>query len=132
MEETEWEFWKAAFSVRLIDGVRDLLEHIEGRHLPLGVVSNSSFVGPTLEKELSRQGIRRYFDFVISSADYGVRKPDPIIFEIALRRLGKDQSQVSFARGPCPLDIIGGTGAGIFFVAFNPRTRIPLGLGGRV
>jgi putative hydrolase of the HAD superfamily len=129
LEETEWEFWNAALSVRLIDGVRDLLEHLKARGMPLGVVSNSSFVGLTLERELERLGVRRYFEFVISSADYGVRKPDPIIFEIALRRLGRDASRVWFAGDNVGYDIVGGRRAGMFCVAFNPLTAIPSGLG---
>jgi putative hydrolase of the HAD superfamily len=93
-------------------------------------VSNSSFIGATLEKELTRLGVCHYFKFVISSADYGVRKPDPIIFEVALRRLGLDPARVWFAGDNVGYDIVGGRGAGMFCVAFNPRTEIPPDLGG--
>ena len=33
-------------------------------------------------------GIRRYFDVIVSSAEEGVAKPDPRIFNIALTRAG--------------------------------------------
>jgi FMN phosphatase YigB (HAD superfamily) len=71
-EESEWVFWRASLQVGLIDGVRDLLQEVQELALPMGVVSNSSFAGLTLERELERQGIRGFFRFVISSADYGV------------------------------------------------------------
>ncbi len=129
LERIEWEFWKAALSVRLIDGVSDLLVHLKAGGMPLGVVSNSSFIGPTLEKELERLGVRGHFDFVISSADYGVRKPDPIIFEVALRRLGMHPEQAWFAGDNVGYDIVGGRRAGMFCVAFNPRTEVPSDLG---
>src|SRR5208337_1286427 len=81
--------------------------------------------GCTLERELVLQGIRGAFRFVISSADYGVRKPDPLIFEVALRRLGLDAGRVWFAGDNVGYDIIGARQAGIFPVAYNPRKKIP-------
>ena len=62
---------------------------------------------------------------MISSADYGVRKPDPIIFEVALRRLGMEPGRVWFAGDNISYDIVGARRAGIFPVAFNPRKGIP-------
>jgi putative hydrolase of the HAD superfamily len=129
MEETEWEFWSAALEVRLIDGVRELLLLLQARGIRMGVVSNSSFAGSTLERELKRQDIRRHFEFVISSADYGIRKPDPIIFEVALRRLGIDAARAWFAGDNVGYDIVGARSAGIFPVAFNPRAEIPESIG---
>ncbi len=129
LEESEWVFWRAGLEITLIDGVKELLAGLEAAGMPMGVVSNSSFAGPTLERELERQGIRRYFSFVISSADYGVRKPDPLIFEVALRRLGLEAGQVWFAGDNVGYDIEGAHGAGIFPVAFNPHKPIPADLG---
>jgi putative hydrolase of the HAD superfamily len=129
MDESEWVFWRASLQVSIIDGVCDLLREAESLGLPMGVVSNSSFAACTLERELETQGIRGYFRFVISSADYGVRKPDPLIFEVALRRLGFDPGQVWFAGDNVGYDIIGARQAGIFPVAFNPRKPIPESVG---
>jgi len=123
--ESELVFWRAALQVSLVEGVIDLLRKIEAAGMPMGVVSNSSFAGPSLEAELEAQGIRRFFRFVISSADYGVRKPDPIIFEVALRRLGMQPDQVWFAGDNITYDIVGARRAGIFPVAINNRKAIP-------
>ncbi len=111
--------------IGLIDGVRSLLEELHVLRMPMGVVSNSSFAGLVLERELERQEIRRFFRFVISSADYGLRKPDPLIFEVAVRRLGLEAAQVWFAGDNVGYDIVGAHEAGIFPVAFNPRKEIP-------
>jgi putative hydrolase of the HAD superfamily len=127
--EIEWDFWQAALSVRLIEGVSQLIPLVANNGIRMGVVSNSSFAAATLEKELDRHGILRHFDFVISSADYGVRKPDPIIFEVALRRLGLDASRTWFTGDNVIYDIIGAHSAGIFPVAFNPRKEIPASVG---
>ncbi len=129
LEEAEWVFWRAAMQIELIEGVRDLLALLASRSMPMGVVSNSSFLAVTLARELERQGVLSYFAFVVSSADYGVRKPDPIIFEVALRRLGLPADKVWFAGDNISYDIEGASGAGIFPVAFNPRSPIPTDVG---
>jgi putative hydrolase of the HAD superfamily len=129
LEESEWVFWRASLQVSLIDGVDEVLRELEALGMPMAVVSNSSFAGCTLERELEIQGIRGYFQFVISSADYGVRKPDPLIFEVALRRLGLDAGRVWFAGDNVGYDIIGASQAGIFPVAYNPRKPIPDAVG---
>lgn len=125
LQENELIFWRASLQVSLIEGVTDLLREVEASGMPMGVVSNSSFASATLEQELQVQGIRSHFGFVISSADYGVRKPDPLIFEVALRRLGMEPGQVWFAGDNVGYDIIGARRAGIFPVAYNPRKGIP-------
>ena len=127
--EIEWDFWQAALSVHLIEGIAEVLPVIESRGIRMGVISNSSFAAATLERELDRHGIRTCFGFVISSADYGVRKPDPLIFEVALRRLGLDASHAWFAGDNVGYDVIGARSAGIFPVAFRPRKEIPADIG---
>ena len=129
MEDTEWDFWNAALDVRLIDGVQEVLVDLQSRGIRLGVISNSSFAACTLERELRRHGILRYFQFVISSADYGIRKPDPIIFEVALARLGVGAASAWFAGDNVAYDVVGARRAGIFPVAFKPRAVIPDGIG---
>lgn len=128
-DESEWVFWRASLEVGLIDGVGELLRGLESLGMPMGVVSNSSFAARTLERELEAQGIRRYFRFVISSADYGLRKPDPLIFEVALRRLRLEARRAWFAGDNVGYDIIGASQAGLFPVAFNPRKAIPGSVG---
>ena len=51
----------------------------------LGIIANQI---PGAEKRLEEMGIRRYFDVIVSSAEEGVAKPDPRIFNIALIRAG--------------------------------------------
>ena len=51
----------------------------------LGIIANQI---PGVEKRLEGMGIRQYFDVIVSSAEEGVAKPDPRIFNIALTRAG--------------------------------------------
>ncbi len=59
------------------------LRRLRGRYR-MAVVSN--FYG-NLDAVLSDYGIRELFDVVVDSAVAGVRKPDPTIFRLALKRL---------------------------------------------
>lgn len=125
MEETEWDFWSAALEVRLIDGVQEVLVDLQSRGIRMGVISNSSFAGSTLERELRRHGILEYFEFVISSADYGIRKPDALIFEAALRRMEVPAQRAWFAGDNVGYDIVGACGAGLYPIAYNTHAPVP-------
>jgi HAD superfamily hydrolase (TIGR01662 family) len=42
---------------------------------------------PAVRRALSRLGLERFFDAVVTSQDLGVSKPDPAMFQEALRRI---------------------------------------------
>jgi putative hydrolase of the HAD superfamily len=81
----------AAFSdpagYRLFDDVRPALEALAGRGLRLGVVSNFE---PWLEDVLALQGVDHLFATVAISGKLGVAKPDPEIFQVALKEVGAE------------------------------------------
>ncbi len=125
LPDLEWEFWNASLTVSLRSGVREMLEQLRLRGIRSSVISNSSFRAATIERELERQGILQYFEFVVSSADYGIRKPDALIFEAALRRMGVPCHRAWFAGDNVGYDVIGAQGAGLFPVAYNARAAVP-------
>ena len=59
-----------------------ILDKLSKRYT-LGIIANQSAGS---EQRLENWGIGKYFDLVIASAETGVEKPDPRIFEIALER----------------------------------------------
>jgi REG-2-like HAD superfamily hydrolase len=74
--------------------VRDTLTTLRAEGLKLGVVSNWDHRLPDLLQSL---GLARLFDALTYSSDVGVEKPDPRIFESALRRLEIDSRQAGTA-----------------------------------
>jgi len=85
----EQAYWRGAYpDVQPVPGIEGFLDVLADRGIPTAVVSNASFRGETLERELARQGLRDRLGFVMSSADYGLRKPNPLMLEVALTRLG--------------------------------------------
>jgi putative hydrolase of the HAD superfamily len=70
---------------RLYEDVIPLLDVLDDRGIPLAVISNWDSRLPRL---LSAMGIAERFQFILTSAEAGVSKPSPAIFEEAIRRFG--------------------------------------------
>ena len=77
MEVLELEFWKECMLFSPETGIADVLTALSAHNLRMGVVSNHPGSGTLLSWELQRHELLNYFEFVISSADYGIRKPIP-------------------------------------------------------
>lgn len=63
-------------------GALDLLSYLKHKGITLGVVSNFD---PRLSKTLENAKLRHYFQFVITSYELGIEKPDPRIFVEAMK-----------------------------------------------
>jgi putative hydrolase of the HAD superfamily len=113
-----------------VDGVPAMLDDLVRRSIRRAVISNSSFTADTIRRTLADLGVADRFEFVISSADYGVRKPHPAIFEAALARLGLAPREAWFAGDTVAYDLKGGLAAGMFTVLFRPPVDEPPGFNG--
>jgi len=118
-KKLDLEFFKASHSFKLEAGVIEALDLLRARGIRMGAVSNSANTGSTLEWQCRTSGIMHYFDFLISSADYGFRKPHPEIFETAIARLGLPRERVWFIGDRPHLDILGAKGVGLTAVWYN-------------
>jgi HAD superfamily hydrolase (TIGR01549 family) len=76
----------------------------------LVVVSNSN---GTLRAQFARLDLARRFDVLIDSADEGVEKPDPRIFELALERSGSRAETTLHAGDFYHVDVVGARAAGL-------------------
>jgi len=78
--------------------------------LRLAVVSNWD---RSLHRILRSHGLSDYFEVVVASLEVGVEKPDPLLFETALDRLGLDVSEVVHIGDDPVADLVGAKNAGI-------------------
>ncbi len=76
------------------DDTADTLEKISSAVDRIGLISNTIFPERVHKKELKKFGLIDYFDFLIFSSTFGVRKPHPDIFM-------KAANQAGFAPGEC-------------------------------
>jgi putative hydrolase of the HAD superfamily len=121
--ELELAFWRATSRMTPAPGITLLLRHPRLRGLPLGIVSNSSFGEEVLRWELARHGLAEAFALVLSSADYGLRKPHPSLFLTAAARLALPPHEVCFVGDNFTNDVVGARAAGMVPVWYNPRGR---------
>jgi HAD superfamily hydrolase (TIGR01509 family) len=75
----------AALRFEVVPGVPETMRALRARGLALAVVSNWDI---SVHERLEELELAPLVDTVVASADVGVAKPDPRIFEIALGRLG--------------------------------------------
>jgi len=121
--EAEREFWRAAVSLTPTEGIFEVLDMLAANRIQTGVLSNTAFSGAVLEEELARHNLAHRFAFVVTSADYGFRKPNPRIFKAAVNKMNLPPDRVWFVGDKPEYDIKGAVNAGLCAVWYNPENR---------
>lgn len=88
-------------------------------HYKLGIVSNG--IGEAQRRRLKSAGMYKAFDSLIFSDEAGVYKPDPRIFQMAIKQLGARPEQVLYIGDSLHDDYQGAKNAGIDFCWYNPK-----------
>lgn len=99
------------------DGLGDALDAIRARGVNVAIISNSEGMLDRLFRELD---ILRHFDRVVDSGKVGVEKPDPRIFEIAMKEFGVPASRTLHLGDVFATDILGARAAGIRYGLIDP------------
>ncbi|MGF1612780.1 MAG: HAD family hydrolase [Gammaproteobacteria bacterium] len=108
-------FWLARNEVALFEGVRQVLNALQGVYL-LGAITNGN-------ADVYHIGIGHYFDFVVTAAEAGVPKPNARIFQLALAK-GRVRAEETVHVGDDPQrDVMGAGAVGMRTVWINPHRR---------
>ncbi len=102
-------------------GVHDALLEFRQRRVPMGVVSNSSFGQRIIRHELTKHGLADGLAVIAVSAEYAVRKPNPLLFEAAAGLLGVSPAHVWFMGDQLDTDVVGARAAGMTPFLYVPR-----------
>ncbi|UCD09297.1 MAG: HAD family hydrolase [Dehalococcoidales bacterium] len=113
--------WNSAFTFTPEEGINDVLDILQKYKIPTGILSNGSFPGVLLEEELAKHNLLHRFSFVMSSADYSMRKPHPRFFNIAAKKLDIKPQDIWFVGDNPQIDIKGAITVGMYPVWYNPR-----------
>jgi putative hydrolase of the HAD superfamily len=122
-----FSYFARADSWELYPDVIPVLSGLRARHLRLAIVSN--FDG-RLIRICEGLGIARFFDTVVMSSQVGCAKPDPLIFAIALERIGVSPAEALHVGDSETLDVQGAEAAGLRALLIDraadtsPRRRI--------
>ena len=95
---------------RVMPDTPAFLEWLVAQGYFVGVISNST---GTLEGQLARLGLARYFQAIWDSAIVGIQKPHPQIFKLALQGAGVDGSEAIFVGDTYATDVGGAQLAGL-------------------
>ncbi len=120
MPELELAFWKASVTTRPMPGAREALEEFHRRGVRIAVVSNCSFGQDVIRYELAKHGLAERLEFVMVSAEYAVRKPNPLLFDTAAAKLGVKPKDIWFVGDRLDADVAGAKAAGMTAVWFCP------------
>jgi putative hydrolase of the HAD superfamily len=119
--QMQWELHQRDFVLR--DGVRDTLQALRARRLHVGMVSNID--DDQLHHLIDVAGLRDCFDSLLSSESAAACKPDPAIFDEALRRAGCAPAEALFVGDTLAQDIAGANRAGMRSVLIWHRDDKP-------
>lgn len=105
---------------RLFDDSLPALEELQELGLQLGVLSN---FGLDLRDLLQGFGLMSFFDFVVVSAEVGLAKPDPRIFDLVVEKAGVLRERLLYVGDHLGDDIEGARGAGLDAVLIDRGDR---------
>lgn len=111
--ELEEYFWNYLSPPVAMDGVKGLLEYLYQEEIKTAVISNLWYKNDVLRNRLNKLIPNNHFDCIISTCEYGFRKPYRIIFDIALRKMGLQADEAWFCGDEPVADIEGAHSAGI-------------------
>jgi HAD superfamily hydrolase (TIGR01509 family) len=90
-----------------------LLESLRDRGLKLALVSNAFDPPDLLHRDLAQLGVAERLDVALFSSEIGRRKPDPLIFQAALDRLGVEPHAALFVGDTLATDVAGAAALGM-------------------
>jgi putative hydrolase of the HAD superfamily len=94
----------------LFDDVAPALDDLKGRGLILGLISN---IERDITATLNELGLPSWLKIMVTSLDSGFNKPQPEIFQEALRRAGVQPSEAIYVGDQYNVDCIGADQAGM-------------------
>ncbi len=96
---------------RLFDDALDVLSAFRERGYKLGIITNGST--ETQSGKLSATGLQKIVDEAFISEQVGLRKPDPLIFQLAAEKLAVPTERCTFVGDHPVRDVMGATQAGM-------------------
>ena len=120
--EMEIVFWNGASSGAIMPDADKMLDYINEKGIRSAVISNLLWSGDALTERLNRLLPRNRFEYVMTSSDYLFRKPNRILFDIALKKANLCAEDVWYCGDNPQADIEGAAQVGIYPVWYDNDT----------
>ncbi len=119
LSEAEAIIWNSSAPLGKMPYISELLQYLRSRGIRTGVISNLSWSGAALKSRIDHFIPENSFEFVISSSDYGIRKPNDILFKIAVRKSGLKPEEIWHCGDTILYDVKGAVSAGFNAVLYE-------------
>lgn len=118
-QELEAIFWENCSPGTPVPHIAEFLDLLWKKGIHTAVVSNLCFCEKTLRDRIEAGLPNHHFEFFISSAEYGFKKPSRRIYEIALKKAGISPEDAWFCGNDSVCDVQGSANAGLFPVWYK-------------
>jgi putative hydrolase of the HAD superfamily len=98
------------------------LDQLRRRGYRLGMISNAAD-DANVQALVDKAHLRPYFEVIYSSAAVGIRKPNPRLFELALRALATAPWRAAMVGDMLGTDILGAQSVGMFAIWITRRAE---------
>jgi len=102
--------FSVGFKFKNYDDSLPALQALKGKNIQMGVISN---IGEQIDTYLDKAGFTDYFTYKVTSFEAGYDKPQPQIFQLALKRACATAAEALFVGDQYDLDVVGARNAGI-------------------
>lgn len=120
--EMEIAFWDGASMGAIMPDADIMLDYINRNGIRSAVISNLLWSGDALSRRLNRLLPMNQFEFVMTSSDYIVRKPNRILFDIALQKADLPANEIWYCGDNPQADIEGASQVGIYPIWYDNET----------
>jgi len=122
--ELAWLWYRPLREIATIEeGLVDTLRMLGSDGLKLGLVSNTFVPGEVLDRHLQSEGLLEFIPTRVYSCDVRYRKPNPVVFRIALERIGLAAEDTIFVGDSPQADIRGSNLVGMVSVLKDPTGK---------
>ncbi len=100
------------------------LESLQEMGYRLGMISNAAD-DENVQELVDKGNLRSHFEFILSSAACGIRKPDAHIFQLALDHFKVSPEKTVMVGDMLDADVLGANQAGIYSIWITRRAKYP-------
>ncbi|HOY26527.1 MAG TPA: YjjG family noncanonical pyrimidine nucleotidase [Mesotoga sp.] len=104
-----------------LPGAEEFLHQFKSTGRRMAIITNGVYCVQLNKFRIAN--LQRFFEFSLSSEEAGYAKPDPRIFEIALKRAGIEKDEAIYIGDSLESDFSGAQKAGIDFIWINPEAE---------
>lgn len=125
-QEAELVFWDHTSPMTekcLYPHIRETLTFLHENGIRAGVVSNIGWTGAALKRRIDTLLPDNHFEFILASSDYGLRKPDARLFQVALEKAKLPPEDVWFCGDTYDKDAAGASAAGLTALYYQGVTE---------